>query len=361
MADRVAPPSAEQLGWLSVAPPTDEHDQPIAWTLSDCRIEEVKWTTPINAITHEQLTLERVELTAVQWQGVVFRNCVLREVAFTRSSFAGARFESVTFERCSFERSTFENCGFDHCRLLDCRMNYQIAIRTALRFCEIERLALVVLDMREGDLSGTTFTDCNLQGPRISKSRADTLTIAGGELRGADWTACELRSLVIDAVTIEGLRILDSELGDATLSGARVEGLAISGSKLARLGFVRCPELPGVRVLDCRITELSLDACPAVASPLIADCEIGSLAIRGSVLYDAAFERLDVDDGRIEGGELIGVLFRACTWQHLHLTDVALTDYLASEGTHIDDPIFARLELDPDLDLRTDGGSFDDL
>ena len=357
MADRLPPPTAEQLGWLSVAPPTDEHDQPIVWTLSDCSIEEARWATPI---VHEQLTLERVQITAVQWQGPVFRNCVLREVAFVRSAFARARFENVTFEKCSFERSTFENCGFDHCRFIDCAMTHQIAIRTALRFCELERLSLLVLDMREGDLSGSTFKESSLQGPRISESRAETLTIVGGELQGADWTACELSELRLDGVTVGGVRILDSELGSATLSAGRVEGLAISGSRIASIAFDRCSELPGARLIDCRVEALLIDACPSVASPLLSDCSLGRFAVRGSVLYDASFERLEVAHARFEGGELTGVLFQDGVWQTLELVDVALNDYVAVRSTRFDQLRFDRATLDPNLDLRLDGDQYGD-
>jgi uncharacterized protein YjbI with pentapeptide repeats len=358
MADLAAPPpTAEQLGWLSVAPPTDEHDRPIAWTLADCSIDESKWTQPV---VHDQLTLERVQLTAVQWQGPVFRNSVLRDVVFTRSSFAHARFENVTFERCRFERSTFENCQFDHCRLIDCMMSYQIAVRTALRFCEITKLALTVIDMRECDLSGSTFVDSTLHCPRISKTRADTLTIGGGELRGADLTACELRKLVLDGVAVEGLRIIDGELGEAELRAGRIDGLAISGTSVRRLVFGRCPELPGVRVVDCRIGALELDSCPAIASLLIADSKIDTLAVQASVLYDAAFERLEVGSGRFESSELTGVLFQDGAWKALELVDTALTDYVAVRGTRFDQLRFDRAKLDPSLDLRLDGDHYGD-
>lgn len=357
MADLLPPATAEQLGWLSVAPPSDEHGRPIVWTLSDCSVEEARWATPI---VHEQLTLERVQITAVQWQGPVFRNCVLREVAFVRSTFARARFENVTFEKCSFERSTFENCGFDHCRFVDCAMTHQIAIRTALRFCEFDTLALMVLDMREGDLSGCTFEESSLQGPRISQSRAETLTIVGGELRGADWTVCELPELSLDGVTVEGLRILDSELGRVKLAGGRVEGLAISGSKIAGIALAGCFELPGARMIDCRVDALMIDACPSVASLLLADCTVGRFAVQGSVLYDASFERLEVEGARFEGGSLTGVLFQEGAWQTLELVDVALADYVAVRSTRFDQLRLDRVKVDPNIDLRLDGDQYGD-
>lgn len=350
-------PSAEQLGWLSVAPPTDDDGQQIAWTLADCKIEEAKWTTPI---VHEQLTLERVGITAVQWQGPVFRGCVLRDVTFERSSFTRARFESVTFERCSFERSTFENCEFDHCRFVDCAISQHIAIRTSLRFCELERLSLVVIDIREGELSGTVFKDSTLQGPRMSVTRAQTLTITGGELRGADWTACELGELVLDGVSVEGLRLIDCELGQVELRAGRVEGLACSGTSFARLALERCAELPGVRLIDCRIGELALRSCPSVASLLLADSTIRSFVVQASVLYDAAFEQLEVGAARFADGELTGALFQAGAWQRLELADVAVADYVAVRGTHFDQLDLARAKLDPSLDRRLEGDSYGD-
>jgi uncharacterized protein YjbI with pentapeptide repeats len=239
-------------------------------------------------------------------------------------------------------------------------MTHQIAIRTALRFCELSKLSLMVLDMRESDLSGTRFVDSSLQGPRISKTRAESLTIAGGELRGADWTACELPELVLDGVTVEGLRILDGELGEVSMRESRIDGLAISGTKITKLELSRCPELPGVRLLDCRITELVLDACPAVASPLIADSTIGSFAVRSSVLYDAAFERVEVDHGRFDAGELTGVLFQDGAWKTLELVDTALIDYVAVRNTRFDQLRLDRAKLDPNLDRRLDGPHYGD-
>jgi fluoroquinolone resistance protein len=355
MADPRPAPTGEQLGWLSVAPPTDQHGQLRPWTLVDCWIEEHKWKQPI---VHEQLTLERVQVTAVQWNGPVFRNSVLREVTFERSSFAHARFENVTFERCRFERSTFENCGFDHCRFLDCTMINHNAVHTALRFCEVEKLALAVIDMRDCDLSGTTFVESELQCPRISKTRADTLAITGGELRGADLTACELRKLTIDGVAVEGLRLIDGEYGDVELQAGRIDGLAISGAKFRRLSFARCTELPGVRVLECRIGELELVSCPSVASLLIADSPIDTFAIQASVLYDAAFERLEVGRGLFDGSELTGVLFDGGSWKTLELADVALNDYVAVKHTNFDQLRLDRPKLDPNLDRRLDGPTY---
>lgn len=350
-------PSAEQLGWLSVAPPTDDHGQLVAWTLADCRIEEAKWKQPI---VHERLTLERVQLTALQWDRPTFRNCVLREVAFERSNLTHARFESVTFERCTFERTTFENGQFDHCRFVDCSITHGIAIRTALRFCELEGLTLTVLDMRECDLSGTVCKASSLQGPRISKSRADTLTITGGELRGVDLTACELRELLLDGVAVEGFRVIDCEVGRAELRGGRVEGLAWSGTRFARLAFVRCTELPGARLIDCTLGELVVDACPAVASLLLADSKLDALAVQSSVLYDAAFERVEVGRARFEQSELTGVFFQAGGWQTLALLEVALLDYVAVKGTRFDQLQLDRAKLDPSLDRRLEGDSYGD-
>jgi uncharacterized protein YjbI with pentapeptide repeats len=356
MADRIPPPTGEQLGWLSVAPPTDANGQPRAWTLADCWFEEHKWKQPI---LHEQLTLERVQFLAVQWQGPVFRNSVLREVTFTRSSLARARFENVTFERCRFERSTFENCGFDHCRFIDCAMSHHNAVHTALRFCEVKTLTLMVIDMRECDLSGTTFVDSDLSCPRISKTRADTLVITGGQLGGADLTACELRKLTLDRVAVTGLRIIDGEFGDVELQDGRIEGLAISGAKLRRLSFARA-ELPGARVIECRIGELEFVSCSAIASLLVGDSSIDTLAIQASVLYDAAFERLEVARGLFDGSELTGVLFDAGSWKTLEVADVALNDYIAVKHTSFDQLRLDRAKLDPNLDRRLDGPTYGD-
>jgi uncharacterized protein YjbI with pentapeptide repeats len=355
MADsRLPAPTGEQLGWLSVDPPSDEHGDPIRWTLGDCRIDETKWQQPI---VHNLLTLERAQLVAVQWSGPVFRNCLIRDVSFERCNFAHARFENVSFERCSFTRCAFENSAFDHCRFRDCTVRFHTAIRTALRFCEVAGLALDVIDMRECELSGTTFEDSRLHGPRLAKTRADSLELDGGELRGGDLTACELARLELDDVSIAGVRVIDSELGRVSVRGGPVEGLAISGTSVTRLVLARCPELPGARIIDSKLAELQLDGCPAVASLLIADSTITTLTIRSSTLYDAAFERVVVGHGRIEAGELTGALFDAGEWQ-LETIGVALNDYVAVKHTRFNPLHFDRPSVDPKLDLRLDGDSY---
>lgn len=357
MAEHLPPPSAEQLGWLTVAPPTDEHAQPIAWTLSDCHIDETKFAAPI---VHEQLTLLRVRLTAVQWQAAVFRNCVVREVEFGRTNFVGVRFESVTFERCSFDEVTFENCEFDHCRLVDCTIRYGKAIRTALRFCELERLSLSVFDMREGELSGAVVRDSSLHGPRLSTVRAHTLTIVGGELRGGDWTACELGTLALDDVDVDGLRILDGSLGQVRVSEGQIEGLAIAGVKIDGLALLDCEALAGARILSCALGQLSLQRCASVGSLAMVDCTIAGLEIADSKLFDPAFEQLVVERGRIDGCELFGVFFHAGVWQALGLHDVSLFDYVAVTGARFEALSLVGVSSDPQLDVRLDGDQYGD-
>ncbi|PRQ02279.1 Pentapeptide repeats (8 copies) [Enhygromyxa salina] len=344
------PPTAEELGWLRRAPPTDAEGRRVPWTLEMRRVNEVKW---IDEVAHDQVTLSRVLFTATHWTGPVFRNCVLRDVSFARTTLAGARFEGVVFERCNFESSTLEGCAFEGCRFVECSMRYVTAVRTKLLRCVFEVLRVTVLELRECDLSGTRFENCQLEGPRVTRARAETLDLRGGELRGADFTACTIDKLSLAGVAVAGLRIIDCEFVSAELLDARVAELSISGTKARRLTLRGCPELPGARVLDCRLLELRVEACPAIPSLLVADSVLGGLMLRDAVLYDAAFERLEVRGAcHIVGGALTGVFFNGGSWAQTELVDVALNDYVAVNNARFEQLELEQLQVDPALDLR---------
>lgn len=357
MVDR-SPLSTQELAWLTHDPPRDQQDQRIAWALSDRAIDEVHWT---HAIEHVDLTLGNLEFTATQWQGVVFRRCVLRDVHFTRTTFAHAVFEDVVFERCRFQGSTLEACQLLRCRFDACEFEFLTALRSGMRACVFDHLSTTVLDLRECDLSGTRFVECNLQGLRASKLAADTLELRGGQLTGGDLTLARVRSLQFVGVALDGLRILDSHFEHAAVSGARINDLSLGGTQAGVLAIFDCPELLGLRVLESTIGELRLETCPMVAGPLIAQTKLDSLVLRDAILYDAAFERVDAGPGsRILGGAITGVLFVGGTWAGLDVSGAALNDYVAVRQTHFERLRFSAMQVSDPLDLRLDGDSYGD-
>lgn len=350
--------SGQELAWLSHDPPHDQHDQRIAWSLSDRSIDEVHWTHPVE---HVDLTLDDLEFTATQWQGVVFRRCVLRGVHFTRTTFAHARFEDVVFERCRFQGSTLEACQLLRCRFEACEFEFLTALRSGLRQCVFDRLTTTVLDLRECELSGTRFLDCNLQGLRASKLSAETLELRGGQLTGGDLTLARVRTLQFVEVALDGLRILDSHFDRAALSGARINDLSLAGSHASVLAIFDCPELLGLRVLESTIGELRIESCPMVAGALLAQTKLDSLLTREAILYDAAFERVEAGPGsRVVGGALIGALFSGGTWAGLDFSGVALNDYIAVRQTHFQKLHFSAMRVSDPLDLRLEGDSYGD-
>ncbi|WP_181232814.1 pentapeptide repeat-containing protein [Enhygromyxa salina] len=351
-------PTPEQLGWLSREPPRDDQDQPIIWTLADCRINEVKWAQPI---IHDHLRLERVQFTAAQWDRPVFRNCLLRGVSFARTTFSHARFEGVVFESCSFEGSTFEVCALDNCRFNACELRFTTMLRTQVQRCVFTDLDVTVLELRECDLSDSKFVTSKLHGPRVTRTTAATLELEGGELRGADLTACTLDTLRLTSVAVEGLRVIDCELGAAELHGGRVAEFSMSGTQAKRLLVRGCSELPGPRLLDCRIETLQLEACLNIPSLLIADCVLGALIADNVVLYDAAFERVEVEGhGLIRDSTVTGVLFNAGRWTHLQLTGASVKDYVAVDGAHFQLLSLEQLKVDDSLQLRLAGDTYGD-
>ncbi|KIG14835.1 Pentapeptide repeat family protein [Enhygromyxa salina] len=339
-------------------PPRDDQDLPVAWTLADVRINEVKWAQPI---LHDHLTLERVQFTAAQWDRPVFRDCLLREVSFARTTFSHARFEGVVFQDCSFEGSTFEACVLDNCRFESCNLRFTTMLRTQTLRCVFTSLDVTVLDLRECDLSDSKFVTSKLHGPRVTRTTASTLELEGGELRGADLTACELNTLRITNVAVEGLRVIDCALEAGELYGGRIAEFSMSGTTAKRLIVSGCSELPGLRLLDCRIDELRLEACLNIPSPLIADSVLGGLITDNVVLYDAAFERVEAGDhSLLNDTTLTGALFNAGRWARLQLTGASLKDYVAVNNTHFQLLAFEQVQIDDAAQLRLAGDTYGD-
>jgi uncharacterized protein YjbI with pentapeptide repeats len=347
--------SADEVASLSTRPPTDAEGRPTEWSIVDAKVTGATWSAKVE---HERVTLRDIDFTGTEWTGPTLRQSAFHNVSFLECTLTEVRFSDVLFDGCSFEVSTFDQCEFERCRFTNCDFCSITFLRTPLAECRFEDSALIVADLYDSDLNGSHFVKCELQGLRLTRVTASTLSFERGLVRGTELTSCRFETFKVRDAEVQSLRIYDCTIGTAAFANNSVVGVEMSGGETGTLSFTDCAAVPGLRLLRQRIGDLIFDAC-AVPSPFIAGTTVVQLLIRGSKIFDAAFERVEVTGcAAIEGGTLAGVFFDRGRWARLFVTGISLTRYVTATGVHFENLRLEGAEVADDLALRCDGDSY---
>lgn len=148
------------------------------------------------------------------------------------------------------------------------------------------------LDVTGIDLSGSTFSECEVDGLRARDAGMRGVRIVESVVRGLDVPVLRAARSTWRDVILDGGRVGSAELYDSSWSSVRITG--------CKLGFInlRSSKVLDVLFEDCTIDELDLGGA-TVARIAFRDSSLKTLDVQGARLQDVDLRGLEFD--RVSG------------------------------------------------------------
>src|SRR3954451_7187056 len=156
-----------------------------------------------------------------------------------------------------------------------------------LRESVVEARRFTDIELYDGDLGGSTLSECDLDGLRASELKLAGARILESRIRRLDAPVLRGARSTWRDVVLEGGRIGSAELYDSGFTAVRITG--------CKLGFVnlRGATLTDVVFEDCRIDELDLGGA-----------KVRRAAFPGSSIGTLALQRAELTDTDLRGADL---------------------------------------------------------
>lgn len=290
--------------------------------LSDFSFEQRDWRGSI---------FECADLSGVEFKGCCLTNC----------SFVGAKLDGARFIECDLSGANFSSSFGQNVFLDQGRMSSPATISNAkLINSNFDGIVLSRLQLIDSDLSGSIFSNVQVERLNIIRSRLDTCNIRNTALSTVNFTDCSLSHLQIADCTLERTLFLNSDLQAAEYTNCRLSRCQIAGDTLFTLGSIQSSTLDlcgmrgttatGIELTDVVMKRVDLGLCSLRAAKLhnvlLEECLLGYSDFSQSCLTDSTLYRCSLEWSDLSRCELAQVNFAESDVLTINFEDTDLSE-----------------------------------